>query len=210
MGRIPPLQFVKDLSIARVEEVEKLLEEADMGEDYENTESAHAIANTQSVVARLTNFIGGEGDYTRVKVDGDVDHIVDSNTDDDADTIKDNMNVNYTNLTDVPGFEDMDEKSSAYGINHKLLSKKLESTKSLTSDQNSMDGIQKAFDELSLQRIVKKQVDTRNKRFELSAKEKSELLNSQSYQQQISVMKPEKDESNIELDEPDEPEYKRD
>ena len=35
MGHLPPVMFVKDLSLARLEEVEKLLQIADMGPDHE-------------------------------------------------------------------------------------------------------------------------------------------------------------------------------
>ena len=41
MGRVPPVQFVKDKSVARLEEVERLLKDADMGPDHVPSEIGH-------------------------------------------------------------------------------------------------------------------------------------------------------------------------
>ena len=71
IGAVPPIQFVKDMTTARLQEVERLLEKADMGPDFEPTPLGGSMRTEPrldyhrlSIQSRLANLTERFGEQT--------------------------------------------------------------------------------------------------------------------------------------------------
>ena len=71
IGAVPPIQFVKDMTTARLQEVERLLEKADMGPDFEPTPLGGSMRTEPrldyhrlSIQSRLTSLTERFGEQT--------------------------------------------------------------------------------------------------------------------------------------------------
>ena len=178
MGQIPPLQFVKDLSEARLQRVEQLLSQADMGDDHERTDLANSLKDDQSPTQKLIDL-----DYTEIPYSPGVNKIkfIESHSESierlEGD-FKDSMNIRKTNE-----FEDSEKDN---------FSEPVHSRQRLNEFPRSIEEFEKKFNKIKTQRLMK---TIKNKKTKgISSKMKATMMTSQYHKIIENYSEDEKDE----------------